>query len=161
MIVVFEKPSLWQRVAPWLRAVDLPLLLGVLILAGIGLLAMYSSGFDHGTRFMDHGRNMLVAGAVMLVVAQVPPDRLMRLALPLYLLGVALLVAVLLFGVSRKGAQRWLDVGVVIQPSELLKVAVPLVLAAAISNIVLHGIDWGVLVPLLAQACVARTTTHA
>ena len=129
MIVVFEKPSAWRRAGTWLRAVDVPLLLGVLVLAGIGLLAMYSSGFDHGTRFVDHGRNMLAAGALMLLVAQVPPERLMRLAPPLYLLGVALLAAVMLFGVSRKGAQRWLDVGVVIQPSELLKVAVPLVLA--------------------------------
>lgn len=129
VIVVFEKPSVWQRAGTWLRAVDVPLLLGVLVLAAIGLLAMYSSGFDHGTRFIDHGRNMLVAGAVMLAVAQVPPDRLMRLAPPLYLLGVVLLIAVFLFGVSRKGAQRWLDLGVVIQPSELLKVAVPLLLA--------------------------------
>lgn len=129
MIVVYEKPSAWQRAAHWLQAVDVPLLLGVLVLAAIGLLAMYSSGFDQGTRFVDHGRNMLMAGAIMLLVAQVSPQRLMRLSVPLYVLGLALLLAVMLFGVSRKGAQRWLDVGVVIQPSELLKIAVPLVLA--------------------------------
>ena len=129
MAVVFEKPSLWQRVWPLLRGFDLLLLAGVLVLAGMGLLAMYSSGFDHGTRFVDHGRNMLIATGIMFVVAQIPPQRLMSLAVPVYTVGVALLVAVALFGITKKGAQRWVNVGVVIQPSELLKIATPLMLA--------------------------------
>ena len=129
MAVVFEKPSLWQRVWPLLRGFDLLLLAGVLVLAGMGLLAMYSSGFDHGTRFVDHGRNMLIAAGIMFVVAQIPPQRLMSLAVPVYTVGVALLVAVALFGITKKGAQRWVNVGVVIQPSELLKIATPLMLA--------------------------------
>jgi rod shape determining protein RodA len=78
------------------------LLLLCLLLAGAGLLAMYSAGFDHGTRFVDHGRNMLIA-AMLFVVAQVPPQRLMKVAVPLYTLGVALLVAVALFGITKKG----------------------------------------------------------
>jgi rod shape determining protein RodA len=90
---------------------------------------MYSSGFDHGTRFGDHGRNMLIAAAIMFVVAQVPPQRLMAVAVPLYGLGVALLIAVALFGITRKGATRWLNLGVTIQPSEILKIAMPLMLA--------------------------------
>ena len=120
MAVVFEKPPLWQRVWPLLRGFDLLLLLAVLLLACAGLLAMYSSGFDHGTRFVDHGRNMGIALGVLFVVAQIPPQRLMSLAVPLYTLGVALLVAVALFGITKKGATRWINVGVVIQPSELL-----------------------------------------
>jgi rod shape determining protein RodA len=63
------------------------------------------------------------------VVAQVPPQRLMTLAVPLYVLGVSLLVAVAVFGVTKKGARRWINVGVVIQPSEILKIAMPLMLA--------------------------------
>jgi rod shape determining protein RodA len=90
---------------------------------------MYSSGFDHGTRFEDHGRNMLIAGAIMFVVAQIPPQRLMALAVPLYLLGVSLLIAVAIFGLTKKGARRWLNLGVTIQPSEILKIAMPLMLA--------------------------------
>ena len=129
MAVVFDKPSLWQRVAPLLRGFDWLLLAAVVVLAGLGLLAMYSSGFDHGTRFVDHGRNMLIAAGIMFVVAQVPPRQLMQLAVPMYTLGVALLVAVALFGISKKGAQRWINLGVVIQPSELLKIATPLMLA--------------------------------
>jgi len=101
----------------------------VFLLASAGLLIMYSSGYDHGSRFVDHGRNMLIAGFIMFVVAQIPPQRLMTLAVPLYLFGVALLIAVAIFGITKKGARRWLNVGVVIQPSEILKIAMPLMLA--------------------------------
>jgi rod shape determining protein RodA len=101
----------------------------VFLLACAGLLIMYSSGYDHGSRFVDHGRNMLIAGAIMFVVAQIPPQRLMAFAVPLYVVGVALLVAVAIFGVTKKGAKRWINLGVVIQPSEILKIAMPLMLA--------------------------------
>ncbi|HOX68306.1 MAG: rod shape-determining protein RodA [Rhizobacter sp.] len=125
----FEKPSLLQRMIPLFRGFDGPLLLAVLILAALGLTTMYSAGFDHGTRFVDHARNMLLAAGILFVVAQIPPQRLMALAVPLYALGVALLVATALIGITKKGATRWLDLGVVIQPSEILKIAMPLMLA--------------------------------
>ena len=125
----FNKPSLLQRVAPAFVGFDVWLLLALLILAAFGLLTMYSAGFDHGTRFVDHGRNMLLAVVILFLVAQVPPQRLMALAVPLYVVGVALLVATALLGVTKKGATRWLDLGVVIQPSEVLKIAMPLMLA--------------------------------
>jgi rod shape determining protein RodA len=72
---------------------------------------------------------MLIAATIMFVVAQVPPQRLMAVAVPLYLVGVALLIAVAVFGITKKGARRWVNVGIVIQPSEILKIAVPLMLA--------------------------------
>ena len=129
MAIVFDKPSLLQRVAPVFQGFDGPLALAILLLGGAGLLTMYSVGFDHGTRFASHGRNMLLAAGVLFVVAQIPPQRLMSLAVPLYLLGVVLLLGVEFFGIERKGSQRWLNIGVVIQPSELMKVAMPLMLA--------------------------------
>ncbi len=130
MAVVFESPSLRQRVAPWFSGLDGPLAFAVFLLACAGLLTMYSSGFDHGTRFQDHARNMILAAGVMFVVAQVPPQRLMAVAVPLYTLGVALLIAVAIFGVTKKGARRWLSIGITqIQPSEILKIAMPLMLA--------------------------------
>jgi len=129
MSMVFERPSLWCRVLPWLRGFDGLLAFAVFLLACFGLLTMYSSGFDHGTRFEDHARNMLIAGFIMFVVAQVPPQRLMALAVPIYLLGVALLIAVAVFGITKKGARRWLNIGMVIQPSEIFKIAMPLMLA--------------------------------
>ncbi len=126
---LFEAPTAWQRIRPVLFGFDLPLLGIVLLLAGAGLLTMYSAGYDHGSRFVDHGRNMLLAAGILFLVAQIPPQRLMSLAVPLYAVGVALLIAVALFGVTKKGATRWLNVGVVVQPSEILKIAMPLMLA--------------------------------
>jgi rod shape determining protein RodA len=78
---------------------------------------------------MDHGRNMLIAGFIMFVIAQIPPQRLMTLAVPLYVIGVTLLIAVAVFGITKKGARRWLNLGITIQPSEILKIAMPLMLA--------------------------------
>ena len=129
MAVIFQTVPLWRRIAPWFRGFDGPLAFVVFLLACGGLLTMYSSGFDHGSRFEDHARNMLISGGIMFVMAQVPPQRLMALAVPLYLVGVTLLVAVAVFGVTKKGARRWLNLGVVIQPSEILKIAMPLMLA--------------------------------
>ena len=129
MAAEFDKPNILQRILPLFRGFDPLLLLIIAGMASLGLLAMYSAGYDHGTRFVDHGRNMLLAAAILFVVAQIPPHKLMAVAVPLYTLGVVLLVAVLLFGITRKGAQRWVNVGVVIQPSEILKIAGPLMLA--------------------------------
>ena len=129
MSTAFNQPSLYKRTLPLLQGFDRLLAFAVILLACAGLVIMYSSGYDHGTRFADHGRNMLIAGAILFVVAQVPPQRLMLFAVPLYVTGVLLLVAVVLFGITKKGATRWLNVGVVIQPSEILKIAVPLMLA--------------------------------
>ncbi|MGS0755778.1 rod shape-determining protein RodA [Roseateles sp. GG27B] len=125
----FEKPNWWQRLRPMFTGFDLPLMLAIAWLMGLGLLCMYSAGFDHGTRFVDHGRNTLLSILVIFVVAQIPPQRLMSLAIPLYTLGLTLLIATALFGITKKGATRWLNVGMVIQPSELLKIATPLMLA--------------------------------
>ncbi|MEO7152310.1 MAG: rod shape-determining protein RodA [Burkholderiaceae bacterium] len=129
MSAVFERPSAWQRIGPIFRGFDGPLLMAMLLLGGAGLVTMYSAGFDAGTRFVDHGRNMLLALGVLFLVAQVSPQTLMKLAVPLYTFGVALLVAVAVMGVTKKGATRWLNVGIVIQPSEILKIAMPLMLA--------------------------------
>ncbi|MDO8767927.1 MAG: rod shape-determining protein RodA [Burkholderiaceae bacterium] len=129
MAAGLNKFSLWQRLAPIFKGFDGLLALAVFLLACAGLIAMYSSGFDHGTRFVDHARNMLIAATVMFIVAQIPPQRLMSLAVPLYTMGVALLIAVAIFGLTKKGAKRWINLGVVIQPSEILKIAMPLMLA--------------------------------
>jgi rod shape determining protein RodA len=129
MSAVFQQPSLARRLLPVFQGFDGFLAFAVLLLACAGMLTMYSSGYDHGTRFADHGRNMLLAAFIMFVVAQIPPQRLMVFAVPLYTLGVGLLVAVAVFGITKKGAQRWINVGVVIQPSEILKIAMPLMLS--------------------------------
>ena len=125
----FGSISLRKRIAPWFAGFDGPLAFAVFMLACAGMLTMFSVGFDHGSRFEDHGRNMLIAATIMFVVAQVPPQRLMAFAVPLYVLGVGLLIAVAVFGITKKGARRWLNLGITIQPSEILKIAMPLMLA--------------------------------
>ncbi|HET7527120.1 MAG TPA: rod shape-determining protein RodA [Burkholderiaceae bacterium] len=131
MSAVFEQSTLWQRVRPMFGGFDPTLGLVALLLAGAGLITMYSAGYDHGTRFSDHARNMVIALVIMFVVAQIPPQKLMGLAVPLYVLGVVLLLLILVpgLGVTKKGATRWLYVGIVIQPSEILKIAMPRMLA--------------------------------
>ncbi|MBP8271036.1 MAG: rod shape-determining protein RodA [Sphaerotilus sp.] len=127
----FGQPTLWQRVRPWFSGFDPLLLLAILSLVTIGLTAMYSAGYDNGARFMLQVRNMALAGVVFFFVSQVPPQRLLALAVPLYTVGVILLVLTALFGIdpTHKGARRWLNVGIVIQPSEILKIATPLMVA--------------------------------
>ena len=129
MSVVIEKPPLWQRLRPAFEGFDGGLALAVALLMTGAMLVMYSVGYDNGNRFYDHGRNMLIALGVMFVIAQIPLTRLSQLAVPLYALGVLLLIAVELFGITTKGATRWINVGVVIQPSEIMKIAMPLMLS--------------------------------
>jgi rod shape determining protein RodA len=129
MRAVFDQPRWYQRLLPLFQGFDGPLSLAVLLLACAGMLVMYSSGYDHGTRFVDHGRNMLIAGTILFIVAQVSPQRIMSFAVPIYVAGVALLIAVALFGITKKGATRWVNIGITIQPSEILKIGLPLMLA--------------------------------
>lgn len=114
-----------------ITAPDWPLMFILLLCAALGMTVMHSAaGGGMDGRFADQARNFLVALAAMWVVALIPPNRLMRLAVPVYVVGIALLLAVHFAGVTSKGATRWLNIGFTrIQPSEMLKIAVPLMLA--------------------------------
>jgi rod shape determining protein RodA len=125
-----ERRSPWQAIRQYVLVFDGTLLLAMALVVLISVATMYSAAFDFPGRFAGHARNLGVAAAVMWLAAIVPPAILMRLALPLYLLSIALLIAVDLFGIINKGAQRWLDLGFTrIQPSEMLKIATPMMLA--------------------------------
>ncbi len=119
------------RITRFLTAhIDAPLLVAVLMLMAVGLVAIYSGSNQSLARVSSQMINMLVALGIMYAFANIPIHYLKRIALPLYVLGVLLLVCVALFGEFVNGARRWLDVGVTrIQPSELMKIAVPLMLA--------------------------------
>ena len=109
---------------------DLPLLLGLLALCGFGLTVLFSATDQSSGQVERQMIRLGLAFAVMIAVAQVSPRVLRQWSLPLFGLGVLLLLAVLLVGDVGKGAQRWLDLGVVrFQPSEILKLAVPMALA--------------------------------
>ncbi len=110
--------------------IDGPLLVTVLLLMTVGLMVIFSGSNESALRVSAQTVNILVALGVMYVFANIPPHFLMRIALPLYVLGVLLLLGVALFGDVVNGARRWLHVGVTrIQPSELMKIAAPLMLA--------------------------------
>jgi rod shape determining protein RodA len=124
----------WRAFSLWLRqrffAMDQPLFFIFIGLAGLSLLAVYSASHAEPERFFNHLRNLVVAAFIMLMLAQIPATWLQKIAIPLYGLGLLLLVAVALFGDTSKGATRWLDLGITrIQPSEIMKIAMPLMLA--------------------------------
>ncbi|MEI2415275.1 rod shape-determining protein RodA [Orrella sp. JC864] len=111
-------------------AFDWPLLLLLALFAGLGLTIMHSAVGGTDWRFAEQARNFVLAFFVMWAIALVPPHMLLKLALPFYLAGVLLLLGVEFFGVTSKGATRWLDLGFVrLQPSEMLKISVPMMLA--------------------------------
>lgn len=111
-------------------ALDWPMLALLVIMAMVGMTTMHSAVGSTDWRFADQMRNFVVAFLVMWAVACLKPRFIMRTAPYFYVFGVAMLVAVMLFGETSKGATRWLDLGFVrIQPSEMMKIAVPLMLA--------------------------------
>jgi rod shape determining protein RodA len=115
---------LWQRlIAP----LDPPLMLIASLLLAYALLVVSSASYERiGAQIL----NMFVALLVMRLAAQTSPQKLMRFALPIFSIGVLLLIAVALFGDISKGARRWLNLGFMrIQPSEIMKIAMPLMLA--------------------------------
>ena len=110
--------------------IDGPLMLITAIIMGFGLATIYSATHDASDRTSGQFVNMLIGLAVMWSVAQIPPQKLMRFAVPLYIVGVVLLVLVFVYAIKVNGARRWLSIGFTrIQPSEILKIAMPLMLA--------------------------------
>ena len=126
---MINKRSPWQVIKPRLTVFDGPLALIIFLILSTGIITLYSAGIDFPGRVEDQLRNILIAFIVMWIAANVSPQTLMRFAVPIYTAGVALLIAVALFGMVKKGARRWLNVGMVIQPSEIMKIAMPLMLA--------------------------------
>src|SRR5512139_49330 len=101
----------------------------VLLLLGISLAVVASASGQSPARISGHLINIGLALLVMVVMANVPPHLLSKVGPPLYVVGVVLLIGVALFGEIRNGARRWLNLGFAFQPSELLKLALPLMLA--------------------------------
>ena len=118
--------------------IDIPLLLLLLALTGYGLFVLYSASGQNMGAVVRQGRYFLVAYVIMILGAQVSLQRYMRWAPWLYLIGVATLLAVMFFGVGAKGAQRWLSIGGFrFQPSEIMKLVVPLAVAWYLADRVL------------------------
>lgn len=125
-----HKRTIWDRLH-----LDWPLLVALLSLLCASLFIIYSAGGKEMAIVIRQATRIGLALGVMFFMAQISPATLQRWVVPIYLAGVLLLLAVLLFGVSSKGAQRWLDVGVTrFQPSEAMKLAMPIMVAWYISR---------------------------
>lgn len=119
----------WRRIRSHIMVFDAPLALLIFLIICTGIITLYSAGINFPGRVEDQLRNILISFVVMWVMANIPPQTLMRFAIPIYTFGIALLIAVAMFGMVKKGARRWINVGHVIQPSEMMKIATPLMLA--------------------------------
>lgn len=118
--------SFWQYIH-----VDILLLTGIFMLIGIGLVILYSASTNKIAVIENQMFRIGISLVVMFVFAQIPPIVYQRWAIWLYGLGVILLIAVLIGGHIGKGAERWLNLWVIrIQPSEMMKLAIPMFLAA-------------------------------
>jgi len=146
-----EKRSLIQRFDFLWAGLDKVLGLIVLGLIVISTITFISASSGTSVKLIDQARNLALAYSVMLIVSRVPPKWLERSAVWIYGIGIALLLAVAAFGLIKKGARRWVNVGVVIQPSEIMKIAMPLMLAWYFQKRegVLKNLDYGVAALLL------------
>jgi rod shape determining protein RodA len=108
---------------------DGPLLGGLLMLSAFGLFVLYSAVGQNGDLWIQQVIRLFVALVAMLVMAQLPPDLMRRWTPWGYLGGLVLLILVLVTGEVGQGAQRWLDIGIRFQPSEIMKLAVPMMAA--------------------------------
>ncbi|MBB1127120.1 rod shape-determining protein RodA [Thiospirillum jenense] len=110
--------------------IDLPLLFALLLLCTVGLAVLFSATDRSADMIEKQLLRLGLAFGLMLIIAQISPEKLRQWSLPLFVIGVIMLVAVEIIGDIGKGAQRWLDLGIIrFQPSELLKLAVPMMLA--------------------------------
>ena len=119
----------WRKIRSHIMVFDASLAIIIFLIMSLGIVTLYSAGIDFPGRIEAHLRNIVISFAIMWIMANVPPQTLMRFAIPIYTFGVALLIAVAIFGMVKKGARRWLNVGVDFQPSEMMKIATPLMLA--------------------------------
>jgi rod shape determining protein RodA len=121
----------FQRIGQRLvEGIDAPLMVIILSLSMLGFAALFSASYENPGRVLNQLVSLGLALSAMWIVAQIHPQTLMRFAVPAYVVGIVLLVAVALFGDVVNGARRWLHVGVTrFQPSEMMKLALPLMLA--------------------------------
>jgi rod shape determining protein RodA len=124
-----EKRSLIHKIDFLWSGLDKTLGLIVLALVGISIITFISASSGTHVKLADQARNLILAFGVMLIVSRIPPKWLEKSAIWIYTIGIALLLAVAAFGLIKKGARRWVNVGVVIQPSEIMKIAMPMMLA--------------------------------
>jgi rod shape determining protein RodA len=124
-----ENRSITQRLRFLWQGLDPSLGVILLFLVVIGNITFLSASSGTVITWVEQSRNLLSAAIIMWLTSRIPIKWLEKISLWIYILGVALLIAVALFGLIKKGARRWLNIGIVIQPSEIMKIAMPMMLA--------------------------------
>ena len=148
--------SLWQKLH-----IDFLLLIAILSLMALGLFIVYSADGQDMAIVYRKMRSLAVGLVVMLVIAQIPPLLYRKWAVPFFILGLLMLISVLLFGHVGKGAQRWLDLGFMkFQPSEIMKLIVPIMIAWFVSQsnlpVKISTVIWAVILVLLPTLLIAK-----
>lgn len=130
----FHSPSLIGNLLRKLH-IDIPLFIGLFLICMVSFLILYSAGGQEMGLLIRQATRIGVAFVLMIILAHINPNQFQRHSAMLYILGVILLIAVLLFGLVGKGAQRWLDLGFFrFQPSEMIKVTTPMMIAWYLSG---------------------------
>lgn len=143
-----------NRQTIWTRThIDLPLLLALLVLMSVGLVTIYAAGGKDWSLINRQLVRLGVAITGMFIIAQIPPVMYRKLSIHSYMVGIALLIAVLFIGITGKGAQRWLDLGFApFQPSEIMKLAVPMAVAWYVSRFALPPRTFQILIGFILVA---------
>lgn len=125
--------TLWQQ---FCKHLDPTLSLLMVLLLSIGMAVLYSASGQGFLKLLGQGMNIIVALGAMWLIARVPPHVIEKIALWFYVLSLLMLIAVCFLGSIKNGAQRWLDLGIIqIQPSELMRIAMPMLLARYFSRL--------------------------
>jgi rod shape determining protein RodA len=129
-VIRFEEQSLSQRLH-----IDVPLCFGLLVLCGLGLITLYSASGEDTSIIIRQATRMAGAFVLMILLAQASPAVIERWSPWIFIIGIGMLLTVLFVGHVGKGAQRWLDLGIFrFQPSEIMKLSVPMIVAWYLTN---------------------------
>ncbi len=119
----------------WLMSIDLVLIVALMLLIALGTAILFSASGENQAMMNNHTMHLVIATIVMLITSQMPSEMLNRWSIWIYAIGVILLILVLVQGTMGKGAQRWLEIGSLrFQPSEIMKLAVPMMVASYFSK---------------------------
>jgi len=128
-------PNFSKLLLQWLNSIDLILIVSLIMLISLGSITLFSATGENSKMMYNHNIHLIIATIVMLIATQIPSETLNRWSIWIYIFGVIVLVLVLVQGSMGKGAQRWLDLGSFrFQPSEMMKLAVPMMIASYFSK---------------------------
>jgi len=133
-----DSPNFVNIFLRWLVSIDLVLVVALIMLLSLGSITLFSATGENSKMMNNHTFHLILATIAMLIATQLPSDMLNRWSVWIYAFGIIVLVMVLIQGSMGKGAQRWLEIGGLrFQPSEIMKLAVPMMIASYFSKRIL------------------------